>query len=63
LDKLDPAALPPEVQQMLAELGPFLANGWTFTEIGQRIGRSDDWVSQKVAEVRQAIAEQTRIGN
>jgi len=48
---------------MLAELGPFLANGWTFTEIGQRIGRSDDWVSQKVAEVRQAIAEQTRIGN
>lgn len=58
LQWLDPEALPPRVKATMPEIGPFLWRGYNHAEIAQRLNRSEDWVSARVAEARRAIAEQ-----
>jgi hypothetical protein len=58
---IDPAKLPPEVDQTLTIFGPFLIAGlWSFRKIGEQLTppRSGDWVAEKLRKVRSAIAEQ-----
>lgn len=55
LDWIDPAALPRPVRMALREIGPFLANGLTYREIGERVGRSEDYVAAKVKLIRDAL--------
>lgn len=59
---LDPTALPPPVQKAMSEIGPFLWRGFTLKEIARRLdpARSEDWVSNRLAVTRSAIAEQVR---
>jgi hypothetical protein len=56
---LDPGALPPKEKKAMSEIGPFLWRGFTLKEIGTRLDppRSGDYVGNRIAEVRQAIAQ------
>jgi predicted MarR family transcription regulator len=55
LNWIDPTALPRKVRTALQEIGPFLARGLTYREIGTEVGRSEDWVAARVAEIREAL--------
>lgn len=60
LDWIDPTRLPPEVQESLTLIGPYLASGLTYRQIGERLSpaRSEDWVSTRVAAVKQELIAQ-----
>jgi hypothetical protein len=57
-EKLDPSPLPPKIQSLLDELGPYLTAGLGYSEIAERLQphRSTDWVATRVGEIRRAIA-------
>ena len=59
-ESIDPTALPPRIQSLLDELGPFLTLGLGHREIAERLQppRSEDWVAARVAEIRRAWARQ-----
>lgn len=60
LDWIDPTSLPPEVRETLTLIGPYLASGLTYRQIGERLSptRSEDWVSTRVAAVKAALVAQ-----
>jgi len=60
LEWVDPSRLPPSIRTTLVLLGPFLASGLTFAEIGSRLEprRSEDWVAARVRDVRVALARE-----
>lgn len=50
--------LPPRARAIARKIGPLISNGYTLAEIGRHFGKSEDWASTRVRELRQAIAEQ-----
>ncbi len=58
LDWIEPSHLPAEIQETLTEIGPLLAAGLTYAEIGDVIGRSDDWVGARLVAIRRALVEE-----
>jgi hypothetical protein len=55
LDWIDPSALPERVRASLGLLGPWLALGLTYREIGERVGYSEDYVANHVRAIRFAL--------
>ncbi len=55
LEYVDPEMLPPDAQEILAQIGPFLADGLSAGEIGQRFGRSADWAATRIQRVKRAL--------
>lgn len=47
--------LSPEGRAILATIGKQLSDGWTQREIATSLGRSTDWVSERVAELRREL--------
>jgi hypothetical protein len=43
------------VQETLSLIGPYLAAGLSYREIGAEVGKSEDWISSRVAEIRRAL--------
>jgi len=43
------------VQQRLEELGPYLTPGFTYGEIGAKVGKSEDWVAERSKSIRGAL--------
>jgi hypothetical protein len=60
LEVLDPSNLPRRIQTTLQEIGPFLADGLTYKEIGELTGHSEDWVASRVTQIRDAILAEGR---
>lgn len=59
---VDWAALPAAVRAELRALAPLLIEGEPYRAIAERLGRSAESVSASVAAIREAIAQQTRVG-
>ena len=55
LEYVDPSMLPEEAKQILSQIGPFLADGLSAREIGQRFGRSEDWAASRILKVKRAL--------
>lgn len=55
LEYVDPSMLPEEAKQILSQIGPFLADGLSAREIGQRFGRSEDWAATRILKVKRAL--------
>ena len=55
LEYIDPEMLPPEVHEILSQIGSFLADGLSAREIGARFGRSEDWAATRIAKVKRAL--------
>lgn len=60
LEFVDWQALPPRARAIARRLGPMLSDGFTLAEIGRHFGKSEDWASSRVTELRTAIIEQVR---
>ena len=60
LEFVDWQALPPRARAIARRLGPMLSDGFTLAEIGRHFGKSEDWASTRVQELRTAIVEQVR---
>ena len=57
-EAIDWGALTPRTRAIVRTIGPLISSGFTLKEIARHFGKSDDWVSTRVAELRQALAEQ-----
>lgn len=55
LEYVDPTMLPQETREILEQIGPFLADGLSAREIGQRFGRSEDWAATRILKVKRAL--------
>jgi hypothetical protein len=56
LEWIDVSLLPPRTRLVLEAVGPSLTSGLNHAETGRRLGRSEDWVTERVAELRKALA-------
>lgn len=54
--------LPPRAQAIARKIGPMVCDGYSLAEIGRSFGKSEDWASTRVAELRNAILDQIRAG-
>lgn len=52
LEFIDPTDLPEEARETLELIGSSLVRGRTTREISERTGRSEDWVTGRVARLR-----------
>lgn len=60
LEMIDWNALPPEAKAVVRRIGPMLCEGYSVKEIARSLGRNDDWVSARIAILRDAIKAQAR---
>jgi ParB-like chromosome segregation protein Spo0J len=56
LELADPSRLPPTIQTLGEQLGPFLTAGLNYRQIAEELGRSEDWVADRVHLLRSALA-------
>jgi hypothetical protein len=57
LEWIDPSELPERTRILLELFEPFLLAERMFWEIGSELGRSEDWVADKLGELRSGLAE------
>lgn len=60
VEYVDWETLPPRARAIARKLGPMLSDGYTIAEIGKHFGKSEDWASTRVQELRTAILQQVR---
>lgn len=58
LESVDWSTLPPKSRSTARKFGPMLISGFTLREIGRFYGRSEDWASERVKQLRADILEQ-----
>lgn len=56
IEWIEASQLPPRTLILLEEFGPYLTAGLTLGEIGRKTGRSEDWVSSRIATLREDLA-------